>query len=165
MPGLDPGLHHSSARWIGGSSPAMTDASNARFSPLQPYRHSIRRAPPRRRRQIPLGPAAGKIAFTLTISSFHTTRAAQATSQASPPNPIGTCCRQNRIHSNPPARIFDGSGSCELVERGLRCVIGRIGNTRVADGGDRGDIDDRAATLGTGARFNRGADAALAPTN
>ena len=53
----------------------------------------------------------------------------------------------NRIHSNPPARIFDGSGSCELVERGLRCVIGRIGNTRVADGGDRGDIDDRAATL------------------
>jgi hypothetical protein len=82
--------------------------------------------------------------------------ATQATSQASPPNPIGTCCRQNRIHSNPPARIFDGSGSCELVERGLRCVIGRIGNTRVADGGDRGDIDDRAATLGTGARFNRG---------
>ena len=135
MPGLDPGLHHSSARWIGGSSPAMTDASKRKVQPVA------------------------------TISSFHTTRAAQATSQASPPNPIGTCCRQNRIHSNPPARIFDGSGSCELVERGLRCVIGRIGNTRVADGGDRGDrgdkrdrgyIDDRAATLGTGARFNRG---------
>jgi hypothetical protein len=32
MRGLDPGLHHSSARWIGGSSPAMTDASKPRFS-------------------------------------------------------------------------------------------------------------------------------------